>query len=80
MGVTTKSFREYFVDEKSYLRRGRLTRHHLGYFRTHDRLGRVRIRPPPPSPAISRINGRIEPNEAAFESSPRVLPEVCLIF
>ena len=30
--------------------------------------------------AISRTNGRIEPREAAFESSLRVLPKACLRF
>ena len=46
-----------------------LTWHRLGYFRAHDRLkgggGQIRS-----SPAVSRTNGRIEPWEAAFESSP----------
>ena len=44
------------------------TRHRLGYFRTHYRGGGS---DPTPPIAISRSNGRIEPREAAFESSPR---------
>ena len=53
-----------------------LTRHLLGYFRTHDRVG-VRI---PPPPAISKTSGRIEPPEAVFKSSPQDLPEAYLDF
>ena len=52
-----------------------LTRHRLGYFRTHDCLG---VGDPPP--AISRTNGRIEPREAVLESSPRYLLKACLRF
>ena len=53
-----------------HIDRDGLTRHRLDYFRTHDRLGGS---DPTPPPAISRTNGRIEPREAAFESSLRVL-------
>ena len=37
-----------------------------------------RIRPP--TPVISRTNGRIEPREAAFERSLRDLPKALLRF
>ena len=54
-----------------------LTRHRLGYFRTHDCLGGGGwIRPP----AISRTNSRIEPREEAFESSLQDLPKAYLRF
>ena len=51
-----------------------LPRHRLGYFRTHDRLGGS------VPPDISSTNGRIEPHEAAFESSPRHLHKTRLRF
>ena len=67
----------YFADDAETLRC--LSWHHLGYFCTHDRLGAGRIRPPP-HPALSRTNGRIEPREVALESSLRDLPKSYLRF
>ena len=54
-----------------------LTRHRLGYYITHDRLGGgSRIRPP----ANSRTKDHIEPLEAAFERSLQGLPKTHLRF
>ena len=55
-----------------------LTRHRLGYFRTHERLGEVGSDPPPP--AVSKTNGRIVPREAEFESFLRDLTKAYLRF
>ena len=56
----------------AHIRISSLTRHCLGYYRTHNRLGggEESDPTPPPSPAISRTDGRIEPREEAFESCP----------
>ena len=65
-----------------------LSRNNLSYFRESifelflpppDHRGRGESDQTPPA-AISRTNGRIEPHEAAFESSPLDIPRKYLRF
>ena len=53
-----------------------LTRHRLGYFRTHNRREGGGVGSD--LPLLSIANGRIESREAAFESSLRGLPKAYL--